>query len=198
MSYLFYVMTKKIKVLIAEDEPLTTDSYKKAMDHIISDDGRFSFDIKTASNCDSALLEIDRAIMGTLFNLVFLDLRIAASSGGDILSGADLGVRIKELFPMVKIIVFTSDDDRYTLNKILRIINPDAFLVKREIDFNILVKALKIVIHDPPYYSRTIIKLLRHQISNNFVLDETLKEVFGVEHKDDRVLIELAKERGFI
>lgn len=50
-------------------------------------------------------------------------------------------------------------------------LDPDGFLIKNDITSKELVEAIKVVINDPPYYSKTVLKLIRLEVSNEFVLD---------------------------
>ena len=95
-----------------------------------------------------------------------------------------------------------------------------------------LILAIDHVINDPPYYSKTVMKLLRKQVSSDMLLDLTdrkilyelsigtkmrdmsdivclsipgiqkrkrhLKQIFGIESPDDKELVLIAREKGFI
>ena len=166
------------------------------------------------------------------FDLIFLDIRIPPSDDGKILGGEDLGLKIREEHDDVKIIVLTSYNDNFLLNNIIKTINPEGFLIKTDFGFDEIVEAIKIVLIDPPYYSRSIIKLLRKQMSNDFTIDSLdrqllyhlsigtktkdlpdilplsiagierrkrhLKNALNTGSKDDNVLIQIAKEKGFV
>ena len=109
-------MCKPIHVLIVEDEPLIIDVHTNAL-HAISDaNGRYDFKIKSATNSDLALKAIDDAVKSTPFDLILLDISIPPSTDKRILSGEDLGIEIKSLFPRVKIVVFTSHNNNYRLH----------------------------------------------------------------------------------
>jgi len=143
-----------------------------------------------------------------------------------------LGLKINELLPEAKIIVSTTFNDNYSVHSIFKNINPDGFLVKNDITPVELVQAIKEVLNDPPYYSKTIMKLLRNEVSNDYLLDDIdrrilhelsigtktkdlpvlvplslagiekrkrlLKQIFDIDGSDDRELILISKEKGFI
>ena len=165
-------MCKPIHVLIVEDEPLIIDILTNALHAISDSNGLYDFKIRSATNSDLALKEVDRAIKSTPFDLILLDISIPPSTDKRILSGEDLGVEIKSLFPKVKVVVFTSHNNNYRLNSILKSLDPDGFLIKSDITYVKLLEAINSVLQDPPYYSKVIQQLMRRHISHDFVLDK--------------------------
>ncbi|WP_169301380.1 response regulator [Pontimicrobium aquaticum] len=191
-------MNKQINVLIVEDEPLIINSLQNVLEHISDSDSGFTFKISTAKNCDTADYEIEKAINGIPLDLILLDISIPASKDRALLSGEDLGVKIRDLFPKAKIMVFTSHNNNYRLNNILKTINPDGFLIKSDIDFMDLVNATTIVLNGDPYYSNAILRLMRLHVANEFTLDGTNRKILyllskGIKNKDLPGLINLSK-----
>jgi DNA-binding NarL/FixJ family response regulator len=221
-------MVKKYTVLIVDDHPLITEAYKSALVQINEEVNEMVFSIKIANNIDSALKIMKKEAL----DLVFLDIRLPPSSDGEILSGEDLGIRINEKSPKPKIIISTTFNDNYRIHSIFKSLDPEGFLIKNDITPDELLTAVKTVINDPPYYSKTVIKLLRNEVSSDFLLDKIdrqllyelsvgtkmkdlpnviplsiagiekrkrhLKVIFDVEKQDDKALIMMAKEKGFI
>lgn len=167
----FYFMINPINTLIIEDHQLIIDGYTRALEHVSSLQNDFTFKITVAKNCDDADLEIERAIENNFIDMVFLDISLPPSKNKKIVSGDDLGLKLRSLFPKVKIIVSTHLNNNYRLVNILKTIKPDSLLLKTELDFKILTEAIQNVIHDVPYYSNPILKLVRQHISNDFNLD---------------------------
>ncbi len=225
--------TRTYNALIIDDHPLISEAYKSAFKHINKMDESISFDIAVAHDCDSAFELIQSFAKGEAsLDVVFLDISLPPSQDGKILSGEDLGLKINELIPNARIIVSTTFNDNYRIHSIFKNINPDGFLIKNDITPLELVSAIKEVITDPPYYSKTVMKLLRNQVSSEFLLDDIdrkilyeisigtkvkdipeivplsiaavekrrrhLKQVFNITSSDDKELILLAKEKGFI
>ncbi|WP_157926216.1 response regulator [Tenacibaculum maritimum] len=110
-------------------------------------------------------------------DIIFLDMRLPPSEDGTILSGEDLGLKIKELLPNSKIIVSTTFNDNYKVHSIFRSLNPDGFLVKNDITPQELVTAIQEVLTDPPYYSKTIMKLLRNETLSDHVIDDLDRKI---------------------
>jgi len=180
-----------------EDQPLTIESFKRALEHL-SNFFSWNFIIKSAKNCDTAFHEIKKAAKATPFDLVILDINIPPSKDKKILSGEDLGLELKKTFPNIKIIVVTALHNNFRLNNILKSLNPEGFIIKSEIDFKDLLDAINCVLTCPPYYSNSILKLMRRHISNNFVLDEIDRQLLyqlsiGTKNKDLTKFINLSK-----
>ncbi|GAA3553827.1 response regulator [Snuella lapsa] len=220
-----------INVLIVEDEPLITDLLKQIFKQL-SEDHDKDFKLHIALDCDAAIQKIEQAVLGKPFDLALVDVNIPASKDMHILSGEDIAMELRNYFNKIKIIIYTSNNDNYRLNNILHTINPDGFLIKSDIGYKTLVEAIMKVVDSPPYYSNTILNLIRKHISSDFVIDNIdrlllyelskgtrtkdlpnfvnlskggvekrkrhLKEVFDVEGKGDKRLIQIAKEKGYI
>ena len=219
-------------VLIIDDHPAIIDIYKIALERLNSINNDFCFRVESANTSQEALEKLNYKSTDHQFDLIFLDIRIPPSDDGKILGGEDLGLKIREEHDDVKIIVLTSYNDNFLLNNIIKTINPEGFLIKTDFGFDEIVEAIKIVLIDPPYYSRSIIKLLRKQMSNDFTIDSLdrqllyhlsigtktkdlpdilplsiagierrkrhLKNALNTGSKDDNVLIQIAKEKGFV
>ena len=225
-------MVKTHNVLIIDDHPLISDSYKDAFLDVSTKDEQIEFSIDIANNCDIADEKIKIASLGDGLDIVFLDIRLPPSSDKKILSGEDLGIKIRKMIPGAKIIIATTFNDNYRIHSIYESINPDGFLIKNDITDKDVVMAIKAVIIDNPYYSTTVVKLMRKHMSNSFRIDSydrqmlyqlsigtkmkdlpgiihlsmaaiekrkrILKEHFNIEGQEDKVLIAIAKEKGFI
>ena len=224
---------KTYTALIIDDHPLISEAYKSAFNYIDQQNEHLSFEISVAHNCDTAYELIkEHAEISKKVDIVFLDMRLPASKDGKILSGEDLGLKINKMLPEAKIIVSTTFNDNYRVHSILKNINPDGFLVKNDITPQELVTAIQEVLNDPPYYSKTIMKLLRNEVMSDYLLDDLdrkiihelsigtrmkdlpdvillsiagiekrkrqMKLTFGITSSDDKDLILMARDKGFI
>lgn len=224
---------KKYTALIIDDHPLISEAYKSAFTYIDQQNENISFDVSVAHDCDTAFAFIKECAESLKnVDIIFLDMRLPASADGKILSGEDLGLLINKMLPDAKIIVSTTFNDNYRVHSILKNINPDGFLVKNDITPQELVTAIQEVINEPPYYSKTIMKLLRSQVTNDYLIDDIdrkiiyelsigtrmkdlpnnvplsitaiekrkrhIKQLFGVNSSDDKDLILIARDKGFI
>lgn len=190
-------MNKHINTLIVEDEILTIKGLTLILEQLSNSEINLDFKIKSATNCDTANNAIEEAVLGLPIDLVLLDINIPASKDGKLISGEDLGLKIRDLFPKAKIIVFTSHNNNYRLNNIFMTVNPDAFLIKTEINMTDLTKAVKKVLSGEIYYSNSILHLARLHISNYFTLDLVNRQILhflskGIKTKDLPDFIDLS------
>ncbi|MFL1012611.1 DNA-binding response regulator [Flavisericum labens] len=165
-------MTKQLNTLIIEDHPFIIEGYKRVLETISAEHGAIDFKISSAGNCDEANKEIKYATNHYIIDLVFLDISLPPSRDRKLISGDDIGLKLKSLFPNVKLIVATHLNNNYRLVNILKTLNPDGLLLKSELTFNNLKEGVTNVINDVPFYSRPILKLLRQHVSNDFNLDD--------------------------
>lgn len=224
---------KKFSVLIIDDHPLITEAYKTAFNYYSKQNEPILFYIQTAQDCDSGFELINEFYKNDkVLDIVFLDIRLPPSKDGKILSGEDLGLKINKLLPDTKIIVSTTFNDNYRVHSILKSLDPDGFLIKNDITPKELIDTIHAILTDPPYYSKTVVKLLRKQVANDFLLDNIdrrilyelsigtrmkdlpdilplsiagiekrkrhLKHIFNIKSSDDKELLYIAKEKGFI
>ena len=166
-------MINPYSVLIIEDHPLISDSYISALKELQTRDKNLIFkDINVVANCDDAYEKIVNASKNKGIDLVFLDIHLPPSKDRKIISGEDLGIKIRELLPESKIFIITMFNDDYRIVNIARSIDPDGFLVKNDLNTEILVKAINDVIYHPPFYSRTVLVSFRKQVANLYMIDE--------------------------
>ncbi|MDD7886026.1 response regulator [Flavivirga sp. 57AJ16] len=175
-------MSKPLHVLIIDDHLAIIEYYERIFSYL-STNANFVFEIDTATNCDAAMLKLKNAFKTNPYDLIFLDISLPPSKDGTILSGEDLGKVIRQLFNSTKIVVSTHLNNNYRINNIFNNINPEGFLIKGEAGFNHFTEAIKMVLNDTPYYTKTVLELLRKNVMNDFNLDE----------KDRQLLYELSK-----
>ena len=176
-------MANSFNVLIIDDHPLIIKAYQAALKHISKTRSDYSFDVDTADDCDGANDKIQRANRGTGLDLVFLDISLPPSENGEILSGEDLGLILRDILPKTKIIVSTTYTQNVRLNSLLQSVKPDGFLIKTDVTPEILVEAIETVIIEPPFYSKTVLNYFRKRSAHDFALDKT----------DRRLLFELTR-----
>lgn len=166
-------MIKTYSVLIIEDHPLISDSYISALNDLQAKDKNLIFkDVNVVLNCDDAYEKIILASKNKGIGIIFLDIHLPPSKDGKIISGEDLGIKIKELLPETKIIVSTMYNDNYRIINIAASVNPDGFLVKNDLNNEILITAISDVIYHPPFYSRTVLVSFRKQVENLYMIDK--------------------------
>ena len=182
--------SKNISVLLIDDHPLILDAYKTALEYYGKQNSSIDFTINTAEDCDEGLEMINSfSAEQKKLDIVFLDIMLPPSRDGKILSGEDLGLRIRKQLPNAKIIVATTLNDNYRVHSIFKSLDPDGFLIKNDITPKELIETIDVLLNDPPYYSRTVLKLLRKHVANDFLLDNIDRRILhelsiGTKMKD--------------
>ncbi len=183
-------MKKIYSFLIIEDHPLISGSYLDALHSVQSKNENLSFEkIGIAKNCDEALDQIKKAAKSKGVDIIFLDIQLPPSSDGKIISGEDLGVLIRKTLPDSKIIVSTMFNDNYRIFNIINTVDPDGFLVKNDLNPDVLKEALEKIIDAPPFYSTTVMQFIRRQYAAREYIDKFVRKMLyelsrGTKMKD--------------
>tara|TARA_R110002050_G_scaffold241508_2_gene377878 strand:+ start:2318 stop:2995 length:678 start_codon:yes stop_codon:yes gene_type:complete len=220
-----------INILIVDDHPMIIYAYKNLLQRIFLNDKKVNFNIDSANTIDQTINKIyfkDK----NFYNIIILDIKLRPSEDKKLLSGEDLGIKIRIDFKKIKIIISTTLNDNYRISSIMKSVNPDAFLVKNDISPKHLLEAIKCTLCNKPYYSSTILDFMKKRINNDFLLDNLdrrllyelslgaktkdlidvlplsiggierrkrkLKKNFNLKTNNDRELIFIAKEKGYI
>lgn len=160
-------MSRSPKILIIDDHKLIIEGYKGLLS---THPSCKEFKIESAHDCDTAMSKIENSS----FDLIILDISIPSSKQNTkITSGEELGMWIKEKTPCIKTIVITSHNDNYRINSILKNLNPNGFLIKSEMTPRDLSNCLGVILKDDdlPYYSDSVNKVIRKQISTQIIVD---------------------------
>ncbi len=128
--------------------------------------------ISTVTNCDSAYLKIKEATKQNPIDIIFLDIKLPPSKDRKILSGEDLGVKIRKQLPKTKVVVATTYNDNYRISTLFKNIDPDGSLLKNDLDPKELVMAIETITKDAPYYSKTILQLMRKKAVSDLQFDD--------------------------
>ncbi|MGS2764734.1 response regulator [Sinomicrobium sp. M5D2P9] len=163
---------EQYNIVLVDDHPLITDAYKNAFEDIRNED-KLQFNIVTSHSCDEALHIFDHISPLHPIDIAFLDIHLPPSKKtNEIISGEDLGLRIRKVSPDTKIVIATTFNDNYRIHSIFESLNPDGFLIKNDITPDELVTAIRHLMHAPPYYSKTVVQSLRQYITSDLLLDK--------------------------
>lgn len=157
---------KDINLLLVDDHHMILEGYKNVLSRAKFNGVNLS--IETSDNCDIAWEKLHNGN----YQIVFLDINFPIQKYSEILSGEDLGVKIRKELPNIKIVILSVLEDVFRLHNIISNINPDGFLSKGETTSKELLRCLESVIHSPPYYGPKISKLLRSEFANKSFIDE--------------------------
>ena len=166
-------MEKANTFLIIEDHPQISNSYMSAMECVTARNKSLKFNKKgIAKNCDEAYELIHILSKSGGVDLIFLDIHLPPSKNHKILSGEDLGLLIRNVLPKSKIIVSTMYNDNYRIYNIYKSISPEGFLVKNDLNEDVLVDAIEKSIKFPPYHSHSVRSSIGRQMPNLKMIDE--------------------------
>ena len=167
--------TKNFKVLIIEDHLQIIESYKFTFRKASESFTSYSFTLDTAKSCEEAILKLNSE---NIYDIVLLDIRLTSFPKAKIYSGEDISIWIdKNLDNKPKIIINTFFDNYHKLFKLFQNINPDGFLTKEEADTELILEAIITVIESPPFYSNTILKMLKSSFEQAELFDEIDREL---------------------
>lgn len=182
--------TKYIKTVIIDNHPLLVNAYRATMRKIESTSKKFNFIVEEINSYDGALALIDKkGERAENIDLAFIDLHISTSRRRSYLKGEAIGLKIRNLFPQSKIIIKADSKDNYQINRMLRSVKPEGFLIMTDVDKEVLRNSIIHVLNDPPFYSKSILKYFykskRHNISLNELDERLLYELScGIKMKD--------------
>ncbi|CAM1339565.1 response regulator [Tenacibaculum aestuarii] len=169
---------EKQSALIADNCPLVCETYKNIISKITKKTSNFSFNTDITYNCNGAYDIIKRTIeKETKLDFVVLDLNLKPSTNRKLLSGEDLGFLIRKLLPSTKIIIATDCNDNYRIHNVIKSLNPESFLTKSDLTSDEFKNAVKNVVNNIPYYSKTVLKLLRKEVSSSFIIDTIDRQI---------------------
>lgn len=161
-------MTEKqhIQILMVDDHPLILEAYKEVLS--LLEPERFSFHIEVSNHCDLAW----EKIISNKYDMLFLDMSFPKQKNSKFISGEDLGGKVREKYPTLKIIILTQIEDSFHLNSIIDAIKPDGLLLKRETNPVLLTNCVLSVMDATPFYSPRIIKLMQSKIEGDFLISK--------------------------
>ncbi|MBJ6367291.1 response regulator [Snuella sedimenti] len=172
-------MVQPLNVLILENYPIIIEAYKMALNQIASGNNKFKFNVDIAHDYIAADIKINETLDETPYDLVLLDYNLFSTNRPGIISGIDLGIKIKQLNPRTKLIILTSEDDDRKLYNNFKMLKPHGFLIKNDFLYEDLIQALTKVIHGSHYYSNIVSSILRNHKSNKIVLDIVENNTFN-------------------
>ena len=105
-------MKNNIHVLIIDDHPLITKAYRETLE-IVFEDRSVDLRISECQNIDQTLSLMQNGKFDDI-DLVFLDIKLPEASDGSMISGEDLGIKIRQQYDC-KILISTTFNDNYRI-----------------------------------------------------------------------------------
>ena len=167
-----------LKILLLDDHPSVTSSYKNGIDGL-----NLSFPYKTAfchtlEECYSRIF-IEKKIP----DFIIIDLSMPAYLKEKINDGFDLAQLIRDNFSKTKIIISTMHTSPLYIYSIIEKIKPEGFFIKSDLDFDEISKALQIVISGDFYYTKIVKDILTNMKKHFFCEDELNRNIMILTSK---------------
>ena len=160
-------MKQCISILIIDDHPMTITGYEVCLRDL---EDRFDLQINSASNCDMVNKELDLN-KDDFYDVVLLDIFLPPSNDGKLISGEDIGLKIRSKYPETKLIVHTYLIDKQRTYSIFKTLDPEGFLEKNCIIPKVLVEAVQNVIDGRRYYTKNISNRLQGMDQDELFID---------------------------
>lgn len=159
-----------LNILIVDDHPMTVDSYVNLLS-----DGEFQENIPNfikSHNCEDSYNKILFHLRQNInINLALLDINLPPYKQLNISNGIDLAFLLKEKFPNCKIILLTMRSEPLTVDKIIKGIQPEGFISKSDINFELFPVICKNIINGETFRSNTIVESQRELFKKNINWD---------------------------
>ncbi|WP_298900942.1 hypothetical protein [uncultured Psychroserpens sp.] len=187
-------MTKQKNALIIEQEPLISFSIEEALRRVAELNQGISFKPKCLN---SYKLACDEIISKKQFDLVFISIDIESKDHEKLQYIKDMMKLFKASNDHVQFLMLTSHQDNYMIAHTIKTLDPDAVLLKKDVSFNDLLKAIESVINSVPFYSKSVLRMLRSRITSDIPLDQRDRLILhhlskGVRTKDLSELVHLS------
>lgn len=167
-------MKNNFHVLIIDDHPLISKAYRETLE-IVFEDHSVDLRISECQNIDETLSFMQSGKFEDI-DLVFLDIKLPEASDGTMISGEDLGIKIRQKYDC-KILISTTFNDNYRIYSIFKSIDPDGFMIKNDLTEKELFSAINGLITGYPYYSKTVLELMRTAMNQDYYLDEIDRKI---------------------
>lgn len=159
-----------LNILIVDDHPMTMDSYVNLLS-----DSEFQENPPTfikSHNCEDAYNKIMFHFKQNInIDFALLDINMPPYKKMNINSGIDLASLIREKFVNCKIVLLTMRSEPLTVDKIIKGIQPEGFVAKSDINFELFSIICKNIIEGTIYRSPTIIESQRELFKKNINWD---------------------------
>ena len=161
---------KAYNILVLDDHPLNSDAY---INLIKSESKIKNSNFLKAIDCQSAfkiITQLEKT--NDLLDIVLLDINIPSFPQEKLFSGADIAKLIRVKFPKCIIIMLTMHLEPLLLHNVHKQVNPEGFISKNDIDFEIFKGIFKGILNQENYYSKSIKIALQSYLFKTLNWDE--------------------------
>jgi len=163
-------MNKGLNILIVDDHPMTVDSYINLLSY--NSLGKIDPNFTKSYNCEDAYNKIHLFLKQNIkLDLALLDISLPPYTNFKINNGADLASMIRKKSMDCKIILLTMHSEPFTVDRIIKEINPEGFISKNDINFELFPVICKKIIQGEIYHSPSILQSQKDLFKINFNWD---------------------------
>ena len=156
-------------ILIVDDHPLNVDSYKSLLSGIESNSNA---NYLLAYDCEEAYKILLKSNLNSeTIDFAFIDISLPPFEEKKILSGSDLALEIRKLFPLCKIIIISMHKEPLWVNQIYSSIEPEGFIAKSDVNYKLFPEAFQSIDSDEIYFSPSIKQAQKVMIQKNINWD---------------------------
>jgi DNA-binding NarL/FixJ family response regulator len=164
-------MNMSLNILIVDDHPMTVDSYTNLLSVRNFQEKTPNF-IKSYT-CEDAYNKILlNQKQSTNIDLALLDISLPPYKELNIENGIGLASIIRKKFTNCKIVLLSMHSEPLTVDKIIKEINPEGFVSKNDINFELFPLICKKVMDGELYRSPSIIESLKELLKSNIYWDK--------------------------
>ena len=158
------------RILIVDDHPMTVAAYVNLLSEV--DFGDLPPEFLTAYTCEQAyqILKSEKD-SEKIIDIALLDVSLPPFIKENINDGADIGNYIRKKMKACKIIMQTMHSEPLKIDSIANLLNPEGFISKNDINFEIFPNIFRRIMDGEIYYSPTIVKAQEELDRNNLVFD---------------------------
>ena len=186
---------KKINILVIDDHQMNSDAY---INLIKSSQKNKEIIFQKAIDCYSAFKVIKQAEKTNIpIDIALVDISIPEHRVEKLLSGTDIAYLLRNSFPDCLIIMLTMHTEPLILFNVFKQINPDGFISKNDIDFEMFPEIFDKIVNVENYFSPTINTAIQSLIKQTLKWDEFDTQIIllldkGIQTKDLPQYIDLS------
>lgn len=156
-------------ILIVDDHPLNVDSYRALLSGI---DSNSKANYLLAYDCEQAYKILMKTYLNSeTIDFAFLDISLPPLEEKNILSGSDLALEIRKLFPLCKIIIISMHKEPLWVNQIYNSFKPEGFIAKSDVNYKLFPEVFQSIASDEIYFSQCIKQAQKVMIQKNINWD---------------------------
>lgn len=173
--------------MVIDDHPINSDAYI----NLIKSRDEFNETIfHKATDCYTAFKLIKQAeITENPFDVALIDISIPEYREEKLLSGTDVAILIRNTFPDCIIIMLTMHNESLVLFNAYKQVNPEGFISKNDIDFEMFPEIFDKIVNVENYFSTSINNAIQQLLKNALSWDEFDTQILlflekGIQTKD--------------